>query len=122
MHAGVETQETANLDYQTNLSIDRMIENIGSKQSRELLEEALPIIISRKSAILDALAKNDISAAHRSAHRTTGSIRLYGSSSLESLLMEVISTPPNQSLRPGLHDKLESEFDAVIHEIKKRLG
>ena len=121
MYRNTEIQKAANLDYQSSFSIDKMIENIGAEESKELLIEALPIIIARKGAILKALAQNDISAASKTAHRTAGSIRLYGSSSLEMLLAEVMGLSVNVSPRSALQAELESEFDAAIHEIQSRL-
>lgn len=111
----------ANLNYQCSVSIDRLIENIGSEESKELLVEALPIIIARKNAILNALEQNDNSAASVGAHKAAGSIRLYGSSRLEALLGEVMSLSAGQPLRSNLKSELESEFNTAIHEIQNRL-
>lgn len=109
------------MQYQSSFSIDKLIENLGLKESRELLAEALPIIIARKIAILKALQQNNISVASQESHKASGSVRLYGSSRLEALLLEVISLPPKQSVKPSLGHQLEAEFDDVIHEIQLRL-
>lgn len=121
MYGSVEFQKAASLNHKSSSSIDRLIENIGADESNELLVEALPIIVARKSAILKALEQNDVKVACEYAHRTTGSIRLYGSSRLEDLLLEVASLSANQSQRSGLQTELESEFNSVIHEVQERL-
>ncbi len=113
--------KVANLEYHSGHSIDRLVENIGLEESRSLLAKALPIIIVRKDETLKALEQSDISAVHKQAHKTSGSIRLYGSSRLETLLLEAMSLSPEQTKRPGLHHELASAFDAAINEIKMRL-
>lgn len=121
MYKSVELQTMANLIYQCSTSIDRLIENIGSEESRELLVGALPVIIARKNAILNALEQNDNSAACVGAHKAAGSIRLYGSSRLEELLGEVMLLSANQAPRATLRSELNFEFDSAIHEIQNRL-
>ena len=83
------------MEYDNSFSIDKLIENIGPKDSKELLSEALRMIIVRKLSILKALEQNDTSTASKDAHRARGSIRLYGSSSLEALLLEVMLLSPD---------------------------
>lgn len=116
-----EVYKVASLNHQSSFSIDRLIENIGADESRDLLIESLPIIQSRKQAILSALVHGDIEAACVCAHKTTGSIRLYGSSRLEALLLEVTTLPVDQPPRSNLQHELAVEFDLAIFEIQQRL-
>ena len=115
-------QKAEVLGYQSACSIDKLIENIGLDESKKLLTEALPIIVTRKGLVLKALDNNEISKAGEYAHRTSGSIRLYGSSRLEELLREVMSLTSDQTVSSGLRNELSEEFDAAISEIQNRVG
>lgn len=119
--SNTELEGVGNLGHKSSCSIDRMIENIGPEEGRKLLIAALPIIIERSRLILEALENNDINAAFDCAHRTAGSIRLYGSSRLEELLMEVMSFSVDQSPPENLCSELKVEFDDAINEIQTRL-
>lgn len=121
MYGSAEFQKVFNLNHQSSSSINRLIGNIGAEESSELLAEALPIIVKRKSIILKALEQNDVKVACEYAHRTAGSIRLYGSSRLENLLLEAASISADQPQRLELSSELESEFDSAINEIQERL-
>lgn len=121
MCRSVELYEAANVDHQSSFSINRLIGNIGAEESRELLVEALPVIVKRKETIISALEQQDLETACVCAHKAAGSIRLYGSSRLEALLLEVMALTAGQSPRPGLDHELAAEFDSAIHEIEERL-
>jgi len=114
-------QGATTMGYQCSFAIDKLISNIGVEAGEKLLSEALPIIISRKRIILQALEKRDIVAAAECAHSTSGSIRLYGSSRLEELLREVMSLPVDKAVPSKLINGLETEFDTAILEIHKRI-
>lgn len=121
MYKNEELQETASSDHHSSYSIDKLFKNIGPEEGKQLLVEALPIIETRKNLILKALEQDEISVACGYAHKTSGSIRLYGSIRLEALLQEVVSIPANQAVRPALYSDLEAGFDEAISEIQKRL-
>lgn len=121
MYGSTELKKVGKLGHQSSFSIDRMIENIGLEEGKKLLKEALPIIMDRSNLIITALEENNTSAAFDCAHRTAGSIRLYGSTRLEELLMEVMSLLADQSPRSELCSELKVEFDAAISEIEERL-
>lgn len=121
-HGSLGLHKAAILGYQSSMSIDKLIENIGLEESENLLAKALPIITTRKKAILDALNDNNLSLAGEYAHKTAGSIRLYGSGRLEALLRQVVSLSKEQSVPAELCSELTSEFDAAIDEIQQRLG
>lgn len=105
----------------SSFSIDQLIENIGLEDSRNLLAKSLPIIIGRKRALLKALEDNEVSLVSEYPHKTSSSVRLYGSSHLEGLLQEVISLSPAHPVRHGPQAELQAEFNDAISEIKKRL-
>lgn len=121
MYTSAVLQKVDNLGYQSNYSIDRLLENIGHEEGKELLAESLPIIMTRRNAILRALKRGDINVACEYAHKTAGSIRLYGSSRLEALLLEVTLLSVDQTPRSNLYNELQVEFDSAIQEIQERL-
>lgn len=109
----------SNLASLNSPSIRRLINSLGLDESKKLLTDALPIITNRKNDLLTALQQKDFETANQLAHKTMGSIRLYGSSELEMLLQEVISLKSIKACRPNLFNELELEFDHAIHEIEQ---
>lgn len=113
--------KTTAQEHQHNNSVDRLIRSIGLRESKKLLTKALPIIIARKNALIEAFEQNDRGTARTQAHKAAGSIRLYGSTRLEELLSEVSTLSSKQLISQKLHDELVHEFDVAISEIEERL-
>ncbi len=87
--------------------------DLGTDDTIELLSSALPLIHERKKLLDLALQESDLKQASLHAHKTLGSIRLYGTEKLEGLLTQL----KNQSvLRTDLtyfQSVLNVEFESV---------
>ena len=62
---------------------------LGLADTVELLIFALPLIRERRQELSDALLSQDWGRVHRCAYKTLGSVRIYGSETLEELLLSV---------------------------------
>lgn len=97
-------------------------EDIGTDDTIELLTHALPFISERKNMINLALQENDMDRAALYAHKTLGSIRLYGTKKLEKLLTQLKSHQVGNDDFQEFQAELASEFDDVSFAVKKWLS
>ena len=70
-------------------TIGYLVEEIGLKNTIELIELALPSISTLEANFSKSLLSNDIDMAAKYAHKALGSVRLYGTTNLENLLMKI---------------------------------
>ena len=94
-----------------------LLENLGEQGVIELLTFTLPLIKERKRLLLQHLQAGDWEVAARLAHKTLGSIRLYGSAELESLLQQI----RQQELPTIATSAFQTTFDAVFSGIIQTL-
>ena len=70
-------------------AISYLVEEIGLKNTIELIELALPSISNLEANFAKSLSAGDIDMAATYAHKALGSVRLYGTKNLEDLLMKI---------------------------------
>lgn len=102
-----------------NESIERLTQNLGLKDTIEVLEYALPRVAEKQKKIQQHLQQKHWEKASLYAHKTISSVRLYGSAELERLLNKV--QEHNESERIQLQQQLLKEFNHVIQTIQQWL-
>lgn len=70
-------------------AISYLVEEIGLKNTIELIELALPSISTLEANFAKSLLAGDADMAATYAHKALGSVRLYGTKNLENLLMKI---------------------------------
>ena len=98
----------------TNLKLAKLEANLGVTDTVDLIRTALPIIIERKATLSKLLLAEDLEGASACAHKTLGSVRLYGTDQLEHLLTQVKTLDPNRDDLTGFQYQISEEFSLVI--------
>ncbi|MGB0361024.1 MAG: hypothetical protein ACPGVP_08690 [Thiolinea sp.] len=98
--------------------------DLGIADTVDLLSNSLPLIIERKNMINLALQESDLDRASLYAHKTLGSIRIYGTEKLESLLNRLKDKQLDERGSNDFHlkDELSVEFDSVTFTINEWLS
>jgi len=92
------------------------VNTLGVTDTAELIQTALPIITERRETLSQFLLAQDFEGAAACAHKTLGSVRLYGTPSLESLLKQVKTLDPAQNDLVKFQHQLHEEFSLVIKD------
>lgn len=98
----------------TNQKLAKLEKNLGVTDTVDLIRSALPIILERKETLSRLLLTQDIEGASACAHKTLGSVRLYGTDQLEHLLMRVKTLDSKLDDLPGFQRQISEEFSRVI--------
>lgn len=106
----------------TEASLQTLQENLGIKDTIDLLVFALPRIRERQQALHQCLQARDWEAASRVAHQTLSSVRLYGSSQIEQLLQAVRQQDIGVISSASFQQSLVQEFESVTHTVKTWLA
>lgn len=98
-------------------AIEHLVETLGLADACELLQSALHLIVERQEELGAALKQGDVITAKRCAHRTIGSVRLYGSDRLETMLFEIGNKSLDVINTEAFQQELSAEFDSVISNV-----
>jgi HPt (histidine-containing phosphotransfer) domain-containing protein len=96
-------------------SLEQLSQQLGVKDTIEVLEYALPRIIERQEKIHQHLQMKNWQAASKDAHQIISSVRLYGSDELEKLLKKVKDCQQIEA------NQLSTAFNEVIQAIQQWL-
>lgn len=96
--------------------------DLGTVDTIDLLSNALPLIIERQKMIELALQEADADSAGFYAHKTLGSVRLYGTEQLENYLNQLKHDQVADQDIDSFKTRLSNEFDAVIFTIGEWLA
>lgn len=102
-------------------SLQFLQRELGCKNTYELLAFSLPILQERKNALFESLQKQDWSRAANIAHQTCGSVRMYGSTQLETLLRVVSQRNVSMASDYSFQRNLENEMNAMLAHIQRWL-
>ncbi len=102
---------------QSETAIEHLVETIGLVDACELIRSTRHLMIERHSQLSTALQQNDVMTSKRCAHRTIGSIRLYGSQRLEELLFQVGNKPLKEINTVAFQQELSAEFASAISTV-----
>lgn len=105
----------------THQKLAKLEKNIGITDTVDLIQTALPILIERKATLGKLLLAEDLEGASACAHKTLGSVRLYGTDQLESLLTQVKELNPDQVDLIDFQGQISEEFSMVIDDCIKWL-
>lgn len=100
----------------TSPKLTKLQENLGTADTVALIQTALPIIIGRRDRLNRFLLTRDFAGACDCAHKSLGSVRLYGTSELESLLAQVKTLNGTQDNLPEFQCQIFDEFSRVIED------
>ena len=96
--------------------------DLGTDDTIDLLSNSLPLIIERKNMINLALQSSDLEQAAMHAHKTLGSIRIYGSDRLESLLSRLKNKQIDVMASNIFQQELSAEFESVSFTVNEWLA
>ena len=99
-------------------TLEVLVKSLGELETYGFLEASLSVITNRKKTLCLLLESKDYEAAAKCEESTIGSVRFFGSGSLETLLLETSKGQFTPSSIADLQHKLTREFEDVIHEIK----
>lgn len=98
-------------------SLDEIASRLGYDKTIELVEFSLPYINEKEQLLRESLVSADWEAAAQHAHKALSSVRLFGSSKLESLLVQIRDGAIGQNA-DEIQRELSAEFtdaQAAIH-------
>jgi hypothetical protein len=95
-------------------SLNSLFDNLGIKDSIDLIIFALPHITERRNALKQFLVAGEWEAAARVAHKTLSSVRLYSSGELEKLLQYVCQQDIKVISTSDFQRMLDDEFSSNI--------
>ncbi len=95
---------------------------IGEKETIELFQFALPIVIERQHALEQHLRAKEWAEFKQFAHKSIGSVRIYGSERLEVLLRQAHDIDNDGVDLLAYQQELSKEFEAVIDGIREWLA
>lgn len=100
--------------------LDLVADELGVKDTAELFQFALPVIVERMNKLEHFLGAGEWDAAAQCANTTISSVRLYGSDRLEVLLRQVqaAGSPESantdwQTVRHDLSEEFRTAIDAL---------
>ena len=95
---------------------------LGIADTLDLMSNAFPLIVERKNMINLALQEGNFERAAAYAHKTIGSIRLYGTDKLEGLLSQLKEQQVTAETLDGFQAELSEEFDSVSFTVGEWLS
>lgn len=101
--------------------LDLVADELGVKDTAELFEFALPVIVERKHKLEQFLGAGEWDAAAQCANTTISSVRLYGSEKLEVLLRQIQDAGSSESANTDwqtLRHDLSEEFQVAIDALQ----
>ena len=102
-------------------AIENLVESIGLEDASDLLHSTQHLMVQRQEELEAALRQNDEITSKRCALRTVGSIRLYGSARLETLLSQIATKPFQEVNTAVFQQELSEEFASVIETVNSWL-
>lgn len=105
-----------------NPRLTKLVNTLGVTDTAELIQTAVPIITERRETLSRLLLAQDLEGAADCAHKTLGSIRLYGTPNLEGLLKQVKTLDASQHDLVKFQQRLFEEFSQVIKDCNGLLG
>ena len=109
---GQEAQADKSADVKAYSEDQQAAYAIGSIVARNLVTP-----LKRQEELGAALKQGDVITAKRCAHRTIGSVRLYGSDRLETMLFEIGNKSLDVINTEAFQQELSAEFDSVISNV-----
>ena len=98
-----------------NTRLNQLEKNLGTTEAADLLRFALPFIAEREALLKSLLLSGDLEGAAKCAHKTLGSLGLYGTPTLEGYLKEVKSFDKQGQDLVVFQEQLSSEFNHVVY-------
>ncbi|MGV6810463.1 MAG: hypothetical protein ACWA5U_11385 [bacterium] len=109
-------------------SIQYLVKQFGVNKTVRMLTFALPYVREHKKNIYDALNQHDFKLASACAHKALSSVRLYGTPTLEQLLLHIKDYEQHAQLLTKVSEVAEQlqyrvikAFDEVIEQIENWL-
>lgn len=94
-----------------------LLNNLGEQDTLELLTVVLPLIKERKVLLQQHLQAGDWEVAAHLAHKTIGSVRLYGTADLESLLQQIRQQELSTIATSAFQARLDAVFSGIIQTL-----
>lgn len=104
-----------------NTRLNQLEKDLGRSEAADLLRFAVPFIQDREALLKSLLLSGNLDEAAKCAHKTLGSIGLYGSARLETLLGEVSGTDRGSKNLVVLQQNLSEEFTSILSTINSWL-
>ena len=104
------------------VTIDATAMHLGEKSTIELFQFALPIVIERQHSLEKHLCAGEWAAFKQFAHKSIGSVRLYGTERLEALLRQANDVDKDEFDLLTYQQELSEEFETVIGSIREWLA
>ncbi|HHC75338.1 MAG TPA: hypothetical protein ENK78_09710 [Thiothrix sp.] len=107
-------------------SIQYLVNQFGVSKAARMLAFALPYVREHKQNLYDALNKQDFALASACAHKALSPVRLYGTPTLEQLLLHIKDYESHPQTLNNVSEDVEQlqqsvmkEFDEVIEQIEQ---
>lgn len=97
-----------------NNRLDQLQRDLGTSEAVDLLNFAIPFITEREALLRSLLLSGGLDEAAKCAHKTIGSLGLYGTDKLEGLLKEINKLDNNADDLIAFQEKLSAEFKHVL--------
>ena len=97
-----------------NTRLDQLEKNLGTSGAADLLRFALPYISEREVLLKSLLLSGDLEEAAKCAHKTIGSLGLYGTPKLESYLKDIKSFDKQSEDLAAFQEQLSNEFNHIV--------
>ena len=97
-----------------NTRLNQLEKNLGTSEAADLLRFALPYISEREALLESLILSGDLEGAAKCAHKTIGSLSVYGTPKLEAYLQEVKSINKQDDNLMAFQEKLSAEFKHVV--------